>query len=507
MYNFPPNMGYGSGFGQANVGTPFLATGTPLRTSMPYSSFQGVPQGNPLDASGRTTSAMPTTFTSAAAAAASLGAQYPHATTAPPVGSTKVRSAFEVLGVGPPARSAVNLDQGERFIQAISGEKRPLPTWNGQPATMRSWLKLLAYWEIESTVPREKWGLRLYQSFPEGSKPRQIADQIGMQELLSAGGYSLVLSSIIAKYRPFLKVAGPAAIDRFLYTGERAKGESFANYIAGKEVARQEVESHLQERLNDNVAGRVLLRPANLSEFQRELLALRDHSQLLTFDQVAAILRPLDRPELRAQAIANMLKHLSSWILKSKARPPCHPRRHGVRSLSPNVGWALSELWQLGKTMAQTILLMLATARQQMVVDQLVKKNNEPELNPPSSSTSSFKGQRKAKDAPINQGLGKPLARSKAQCQVQQGTFRVQPSIGRSALPSEQQGNLVDMHALRFEMAAPQGRPVIYGNHILSSGGEGEEGRPRVPEVPSMELDQAGTWKVRGHGPWSSGAP
>ena len=160
---------------------------------------------------------MPTTFTSAAAAAASLGAQYPHATAAPPVGSTKVRSAFEVLGVGPPARSAVNLDQGERFIQAISGEKRPLPTWNGQPATMRSWLKLLAYWEIESTVPREKWGLRLYQSFPEGSKPRQIADQIGMQELLSADGchYSLVLSSIIAKSRPFLEVAGPAAIDRF----------------------------------------------------------------------------------------------------------------------------------------------------------------------------------------------------------------------------------------------------------------------------------------------------
>ncbi|CAE7204904.1 unnamed protein product, partial [Symbiodinium pilosum] len=254
-----------------------------------------------------TASAMPTTFTLAAAAAASLGAQYPHATTAPPVGSTKVRSAFEVLGVGPPARTAVNLDQGERFIQAISGEKRPLPTWNGQPATMRSWLKLLAYWEIESTVPREKWGLRLYQSFPEGSKPRQIADQIGMQELLSADGYSLVLSSIIAKYRPFLEVAGPAAIDRFLYTGERAKGESFANYIAGKEVARQEVESHLQERLNDKVAGRVLLRQADLTEFQRELLALRDHSQLLTFDQVAAILRPLDRPELLAQAAGTSL--------------------------------------------------------------------------------------------------------------------------------------------------------------------------------------------------------
>ena len=172
---------------------------------------------------------------------------------------------------------------------------------------MRSWLKLLAYWEIESTVPKEKWGLRLYQSFPEGSKPRQIADQIGMQDLLSVDGYSLVLSAVIAKYRPFLEVAGPAAIDRFLYSGERAKGESFANYIAAKEVARQEVENHLQEPLNDKVAGRVLLRQANLTEFQHELMALRDHSQLLSFDQVASLLRPLDRPALLAQAAGSAL--------------------------------------------------------------------------------------------------------------------------------------------------------------------------------------------------------
>ena len=113
---------------------------------MPYSTFQGAPQGRPPDFFAKASPSVPTTFTSAAAAAASLGAQNLNATTAPPNGSAKVTSAFEVLGVGPPARSAVNLDQGERFIQAISGEKRPLPTWNGQLATMRSWLKLLAYW-------------------------------------------------------------------------------------------------------------------------------------------------------------------------------------------------------------------------------------------------------------------------------------------------------------------------------------------------------------------------
>ena len=251
MFGAYPNIGVG------NTPAPFLATGSPIRTSLPTSSTCGAPQGlPPQNPFSRPTASSPPTFTSAAAAAASLGAQYSVNPCATPSSSAKVRSAFEVLGVGPPARTATNLDQGERFIQAISGEKRPLPTWNGQPATMRSWLKLLAYWEIESTVPKEKWGLRLYQSFPEGSKPRQIADQIGMQDLLSVDGYSLVLSAIIAKYRPFLEVAGPAAIDRFLYSGERAKGESFANYIAAKEVARQEVESAFETGQSHRVSAR-----------------------------------------------------------------------------------------------------------------------------------------------------------------------------------------------------------------------------------------------------------
>ncbi|CAE7918025.1 unnamed protein product, partial [Symbiodinium necroappetens] len=147
----------------------------------------------------------------------------------------------------------------------------------------------------------------LFQSFAENSQPRKIADQIPMHELLSELGYGLILTQLLAKYKPFLDIAGPAAIDRFLYTGERHKNESFAAFLAAKEVARQDMELHLQERLSEKVAGRVLLRQANLSDFQRELLALKDQSQLLTFDQVAALLRPLDRPELLAQAAGTEL--------------------------------------------------------------------------------------------------------------------------------------------------------------------------------------------------------
>ena len=262
-----------------SLSRPMFGTTPPARLGDPTASAEGrrpgMPPGTPP-------------ISSAAAAAQSL--------------DVSVDTAFEMLGLKAPVLKNASVDQGERFIQAISGEKKAIPGWSGQPGTMRSWLKLLAYWETETTVPKERWGLRLYQSFPEGSQPRKIADQVPMNDLLTVQGYGLVLSALLAKYRPYLEVAGPTSIDRFLYHGERAKGESFANYIAAKEVARQEMESHLQERLCERVAGRVLLRHANLTEFQREMMALKEQGQMWTFDQVITLLRPLDRPELLAQA-------------------------------------------------------------------------------------------------------------------------------------------------------------------------------------------------------------
>ena len=214
----------------------------------------------------------------------------------------KVDSAFQVLGMTQPQIASQNPDQGERFIQALTGQRPQLPVWSGQPNTLRSWLKILAYWESETTVHKSKWGMKLYQSFAEGSQPRRIADQVPLQDLLSSEGYGLVLSAIMDRYRPFLEVAGPASVDKFFFAGDRAKNESFATYIASKIVAKQELEMQLGESLNPKIAGRILMRQAHLSDFQRELIALKDQNQLLSFGQVAEILRPLDKPELIAQA-------------------------------------------------------------------------------------------------------------------------------------------------------------------------------------------------------------
>ena len=236
-------------------------------------------------------------FSGAAEAAASL-----HPNVASNRAPSKVASAFEVLGVPSPSVSHQVPDQAERFIAALTGDRRSIPTWNGQPNTLRTWLKMLAYWEIDNPLPRVKWGIKLYQSLQEDSEARRLADQFELKDLMSPDGYSLVLSAIMEKYRPYLEVAVPAAIDRFFYGGEKQKGQSFAAYIAQKETSKIELENHLQEKLSTKIAGRILLRQAGLTEYQRELLALRDYNTLLSFEQVAALLRPLDRPELIAQA-------------------------------------------------------------------------------------------------------------------------------------------------------------------------------------------------------------
>ena len=310
--------------------SPFCS-GRPTSGSLPFtfassSPSASVPSGaNPLrgDAAqrGSGASVFGSPFLSGAAdAAASLDPNIRPGGTS----SAKVASAFEVLGVQSPPTPSHMPDQAERFIAALTGDKRSIPVWSGQPNTLRTWLKMLAYWETDNPLPRAKWGIKLYQSLQENSEARRLADQFELKDLLSVNGYSLILTAIMDKYRPYLEVAVPAAIDKFFYHGERQKGQSFASFLAQKETARMELENHLQEKLSSRVAGRILLRQAGLSEYQRELLALRNYNVLLTFEQVAELLRPLDRPELIAQAAGAELgqqasKHYPVMALDSNA--------------------------------------------------------------------------------------------------------------------------------------------------------------------------------------------
>ena len=227
-------------------------------------------------------------------------------------------SAFDLLGNARPNPSSgismspsttpttardPNVLIAQALNQALTGEKKNIPTWNGNADTLRPWLKLLALWEYETHTPLDKRGIKLLQSFPENSQPRRIADTIPTEILLSAAGYSAILTALHEKYAPYLEASAPRAIDKFLFEGERAKGESFTSFIAAKQLARQEMEAQMGERISDRLCGRILLKQSCLNDLQREMLMLRGPI-LRGFDEVANLLRTLDRPEMLAKAQA-----------------------------------------------------------------------------------------------------------------------------------------------------------------------------------------------------------
>ena len=187
------------------------------------------------------------------------------------------------------------------LIAALSGDL--LPSWNGPVESLRAWLRQLSLWELDNDLPKSRCGLKLLRSFSEGSAPRKIAETIDIPTLTSDAGYGTILSAILAKYSPFVEAAGPAAVETFVYGCERARNESFSTYVAAKEVALQEMEAHLGERLPTKIAGRILLRHAGLNDTQREAMAVK-YNSMLTFEQVANTLRPLDRPEALVTKVA-----------------------------------------------------------------------------------------------------------------------------------------------------------------------------------------------------------
>ncbi|CAE7305094.1 unnamed protein product, partial [Symbiodinium sp. KB8] len=220
-----------------------------------------------------------------------------------------VQSAFELLGKQAPAANAeARMETSDAIMKAltmaVSGEKKAMPSWSGNVSTLRAWLRQLSFWEIDNHIPKQRWGIKLFQALNEGSVPRRIAEGIAMEVILSERGYGAILSAVLEKFKPYLDAAGPAAIDMFFFSGDRQRNESFSNYIAAKELAKQEIENLTGETLPPKLAGRILLKQANLTEQQRETMAIR-YNALLSFEEVAAALRPLDRPDALLKPMAS----------------------------------------------------------------------------------------------------------------------------------------------------------------------------------------------------------
>ena len=215
-------------------------------------------------------------------------------------------SAFEAMGktmpssTTPHGANVTNEQLLAKLVDAVSGDRKlPIPTWDGTPSGLRGWLRQLSFWETESNLPKEKWGVRLFQSL--SGEARKIAETVSTEVLLTSDGYSAVLTSLMQKFQPYLDAVGPLSIDTFLYSGERAPRETFNAYLSRKSTQKQELESQIGAEVHPLIAGRVLLRQAGLTENQQQLVALKNHT-LLSYDEVAKTLQPLDRLDTLAKA-------------------------------------------------------------------------------------------------------------------------------------------------------------------------------------------------------------
>ena len=221
-------------------------------------------------------------------------------------GFKPVTSAFEAMGKTTPSSTAphganvTNEQLLAKLVDAVSGDRKlPIPTWDRTPSGLRGWLRQLSFWETESNLPKEKWGVRLFQSL--SGEARKIAETVSTEVLLTSDGYSAVLTSLMQKFQPYLDAVGPLSIDTFLYSGERAPRETFNAYLSRKSTQKQELESQIGAEVHPLIAGRVLLRQAGLTENQQQLVALKNHT-LLSYDEVAKTLQPLDRLDTLAKA-------------------------------------------------------------------------------------------------------------------------------------------------------------------------------------------------------------
>ena len=221
----PPSAPNPQGSKGQTGGFPNLGSNVPLATGNGSGNvFPGVPQQQSSSTQGTLSAAMLEQLNMAMA----------------PPSTPQVQSAFDILGKTPAVQSQTPGDSNAVIMKALTaaltGDRKALPSWSGAPETLRSWLRQLSLWELDNNTPKERWGLKLMQSFPEQSIPRRLCETIEIGILSSPQGYSAVLSAILQKYGPYIEAAAPAAIENFFYAGERQRGGTFSSYIAAKEV-------------------------------------------------------------------------------------------------------------------------------------------------------------------------------------------------------------------------------------------------------------------------------
>ena len=185
--------------------------------------------------------------------------------------------------------------------------KKECPTWDGQDPgkTLRPWLRSQLHWQIRTPSPPEQWGILLYESLPKGTLSRTLAETVTDRELMTADGYVKILMHILQAHQAYLEVELEKATVDFIYPRQRERNELFTTYVAYLELLCRELDNQLKPAppMDERIKAIILLRNVQLEKDQRTQLALKRAGQQ-SFQEVADLLRTLDRPEAFLRATA-----------------------------------------------------------------------------------------------------------------------------------------------------------------------------------------------------------
>ena len=99
---------------------------------------------------------------------------------------------------GNPQKGKGYWDPHYGYNQYPQPKEDPIPTWNfdNPSAKLRDYLEDLAFWKRQGSVPPWKQGVKLYQSFKQGSTGRQISRTLTNAQIESEQGFDLLVEAI-----------------------------------------------------------------------------------------------------------------------------------------------------------------------------------------------------------------------------------------------------------------------------------------------------------------------
>ena len=100
----------------------------------------------------------------------------------------------------------VDSPQVNQFYNYDRGDKDPVPKWNGSNIAkmLKPWCRDLRLWRAETSVPRNKHGLKLFRSFEAGSWLKSAADRVPEEMLVTGDAWRLIMMEILKVCKPYL---------------------------------------------------------------------------------------------------------------------------------------------------------------------------------------------------------------------------------------------------------------------------------------------------------------